>query len=157
MPTALPEQINADTFLAITKIALSSVERLAMLNLNATRSALENSFSKSVPTLDAKGGKDLHNEIAAMPTTVGNNAVAYMQGVQEIAADTQREMAKLMNAYFSEGALGTKSSEGWNKGFEMFKNFGQQMSSLTDANTRIASETGNRIASSVSAAAKKQL
>ena len=146
-------EINAKAFMNLSKIAFSSVERLATLNLNATRVALGDgipAFGSLLKITDSKP-QGLPGSTAAT-----DNAAAYLKGVQEIAAETQREVSALLGSYFPAPGLGANPSAGWLKGFEQFKSFAQQVTDMTTANSKVVGEATARIANSSASLAQKR-
>lgn len=148
-------QINTEAFMTLTNIAFASVERLAALNLKATRAAFENSVAMTSSALQAKSESEKQKLLASTPSEATNSALAYLQGVQKIAADTQNQIATLMNSYLAQHGEGTPTAA-WSKGFEMFKGFGQQITNMTEANTRTAVEAADQVTRSVVETAKKR-
>ena len=147
-------EINTKAFMSLSKIAFSSVERLATLNLNATRVALGDgipAFGSLLKITDSKP-QGLPGSTAA---TAADHAAAYLKGVQEIAAETQREVSALLGSYFPAPGLGANPSAGWLKGFEQFKNFAQQVTDMTTANSKLVGEATARIADSSASLAQK--
>jgi hypothetical protein len=154
--TATPEQtdaikINAEAFMTLSKIAFSSIERLAALNLNVARTALEDSNAM----LQVKDITELQNVRSTMTGTATQNAAAYLQNVQAIAAETQKEVTKLMASYFTPLAGGTKTSAGWTNGFEMFKGFANQLTAMTEANSKAVSKATAHLVTPVGSQSKK--
>lgn len=144
MLKAIPAQldavkINADAFMALSKIGFSSIERLATLNLNATRAALE-SGAEAASRIHSKGAKSLPDLHGLVPEAAIQSATTYLQGVQEIATETQKEVTTLMSSYFSSQGKGTNASADWTKGFDMFNNFGQQIIAMTEANSKAVAD-----------------
>lgn len=129
-------KVNVDAFMALSEIGFSSLERLAVLNLNATRSALEQGVASAAkaPAKDLKSLPDLQGLI---PGDAAKNAAAYLKSVQEIAAETQKDVMALMSSYFAQSK---GAGAGWEKGFEAFKGFGQQIISMTEANRKAVGE-----------------
>ncbi|MFZ2269228.1 MAG: phasin family protein [Azonexus sp.] len=131
-------KVNVDAFMALSEIGFSSLERLAVLNLNATRSALEHGVASAakVPGKDLKSLPDLQGLI---PGEAAKNAAAYLKSVQEIAAETQKDVMALMSSYFAQ-SKGAGDNASWMKGFDAFKSFGQQIISMTEANRKAVGE-----------------
>ena len=146
-------EINAKAFMTLSKIAFSSVERLATLNLNATRVALGDGVPAFGSLLKITDGQQ-----PGLPGTANatNNAAAYLKGVQEIAAETQREVTALIGSYFPAQGPGASPSAGWLKGFEQFKSFAQQVTDMTTANSKVVGEATARIADSAASLAQKR-
>ncbi|MBS1157815.1 MAG: phasin [Proteobacteria bacterium] len=145
-------KVNVDAFMALSEIGLSSLERLTALNLNATRSALEQGVATAAkaPAKDIKSIPDLQSLI---PGEAAKNAAAYLKSVQEIAAETQKDVIALMSSYFAQNK-GAGIGAGWEKGFETFKGFGQQIVSMTEANRKAIGEATSQVAAAATAHGK---
>lgn len=149
MISATPEQLNAvkfntDLFVALSKIGFSSIERLTSLHLKVTRAVLEDSVASALPARESKG---LHHTSGPIPEVLGKDAVAYFQGVQEIAIDVQKEINNLMTAFFSSQGKGGRigASNIWSKGFDVYRDFGQQITRMTEANSKAVGDATARI------------
>ena len=103
-----PEQLAAankatvDSLLSVANTALASAERIATLNLNTARSALEDTASGVKSVLDAKDPKEALAAQSALAQPAVEKAVAYSRSVYEITAETQQELAKMVEAQFSD-------------------------------------------------------
>lgn len=117
-----PVKLNANTFLTLSNIALSSAERLAALNLNVARTAVEESIAALGAKPMGRDSKEQQNRRAATPGAATKSAIEYLHHVQEIATETQSEVSKVMASYFNA------DREAMSKGLALFKNASQQMS-----------------------------
>ncbi|EXI90257.1 MAG: Phasin protein [Candidatus Accumulibacter regalis] len=148
-------EINTNAFMTLSKLAFSNLERLATLNLNATRAALEGGTVAVGSLSQSKDVKNPSKLLAGAAETASNNATEYLKGVQAIAAETQKEVTNLVGSYFSPHGEGGNPSAGWLKGFEQFKGFAQQITDMTAANAKVARDASARIASSAASLSKK--
>lgn len=148
-------EINTHAFMTLSKIAFSSVQRLAALNLNATRVALEGGTAAFGAMLQTKDGKKGQKLPGGTRGTASNNALAYLKGVQDIAAETQQEVTELVTSYFTPHGEDSNPSAGWLKGFEQFKSFAQQITDMTAANTKVVGDATARIATVAASQSKK--
>ena len=160
MSKASPEQnhaanINVDAFLALSNVGFSSLERLAALNLNATRAALEDSLAASSATLQSKDLKSLPSMESITSSDAAKNAAAYLKSVQEVVAETQKEVTNLMNTYLSSQSVASSAPADWTKGFDMFKSFGQQITAMAEANSSAVSAATARMTDSATSQLKK--
>jgi hypothetical protein len=105
--------------------------------------------------LQIKDIAELQNARSTMTGTATQNAAAYLKTVQEIAAETQKEVTKLMASYFTPLAGGTKASAGWTNGFEMFKGFANQLTAMTEANSKAIGKATAHLVTPVAAQSKK--
>lgn len=101
-----PEQFVAankaavDSLLAVANTALASAERIASLNLNTARAALEDTAAGAKALAAAKDAKDVASVQASLAQPAIEKAVAYTQSMVEITKQTQDELAKMVEAQF---------------------------------------------------------
>ena len=111
-----PEQFAAankatvDSLLSLANTALASAERIAALNLNTARSALEDTASGVQTVLSAKDPQAALAAQKSLAQPAVDKAVAYGKSVFEITSQTQQELAKMVEAGFvtAEQAKGSK-------------------------------------------------
>jgi hypothetical protein len=88
--------VTVDSFLALSRIYLTSSERLLALNVAALREVL----ADSGPALQALAGMAAPTGQKAVPDNLGmaqvNRALAYCRGLQDIAAQAQDEISELL-------------------------------------------------------------
>lgn len=145
---------NTAAFMALSKIAFSSVERLASVNLEAARAALEGVTTPNAWS-QAKDVKDLTNQWSPSTGLATQRIADYLCEVQEIAAQAQEETTKLMTVYFTTVSAAATAGTAWAAGFDLFNNFAQQMTSLTEANIKAASEASSQITAVANPPARK--
>ncbi|NTV69653.1 MAG: phasin family protein [Azonexaceae bacterium] len=103
-----PEQFAAankatvDSLLSVANTALASAERIAALNLNTARSALEDTVSGVKSVMEAKDPKEALAAQTALAQPAVEKAVAYSRSVYEITAQTQQDLAKMVEAQFGD-------------------------------------------------------
>ena len=103
-----PEQFAAankatvDSLLSVANTALASAERIAALNLNAARSALEDTASGVKSVLSAKDPQEALAVQSSLAQPAVEKAVAYSRSVYEITAQTQQDLAKMVEAQFGD-------------------------------------------------------
>jgi hypothetical protein len=149
-------RINTEAFIALSRIAFASLERLANLSLNASRIAFESSIATSGSVMLATNVKEQQKLGLALPETITRNAAAYMQEVQAIAVETQQEVARLTTSYFSPHGEIAKPAEGWLKGFEVFQGFAKQVTAMTEANSKAIGEVSARLADTAATLSKRR-
>ncbi|MCG2578273.1 phasin family protein [Dechloromonas sp. XY25] len=93
---------TVDSLLAVANTALASAERIAALNLNAARSALEDTASGVQSVLAAKDPQAAFAAQKALAQPAVDKAVAYGKSVYEITSQTQQELAKMVEAQFGD-------------------------------------------------------
>ena len=103
-----PEQFAAankaavDSLLSVANTALASAERIATLNLETARSVLEDSVSNAKAIMGAKDPQEALSIQASLAKPNVEKAVAYGKSVYEISAETQEQLAKMVEAQFGE-------------------------------------------------------
>ena len=103
-----PEQFAAankatvDSLLSLANTALASTERIAALNLNTARSLVEDSVSGAKAMMGAKDVQEALSIQASLTQPNVEKAVAYSRSVYEISAQTQQDLAKMVEAQFGD-------------------------------------------------------
>ena len=99
---AAANKTNIETLLTLANTAFASAERLAALNLNTARSLLEDGVANTKALLAAKDAQEAISLQASIAQPNVEKAVAYSRSVYEIAAQTQEELTKVVEAQFNE-------------------------------------------------------
>ncbi len=94
--------LQIDSLLSLANAAIASAERLAALNLNTSRSLLEDNLNTAKALLGAKDQKELAELQASMAQPAVEKAVAYSRAVYEISTETQGEVSKLVESQVAE-------------------------------------------------------
>jgi phasin family protein len=108
MMFATPEQFtaankaNVETLLTLANTGFASAERLAALNLNTARTALEDSVANAKTLLAVKDVQELLSLQSSLAQPAVEKAVAYARSVYEIATQTQEEISKVVEAQVAE-------------------------------------------------------
>lgn len=103
-----PEQVasankaNLESLLTVANTAFAGAERLAALNLNIARTALEESLANARAVMAAKDVQEVLNIQAALAQPAFDKAVAYSHDVYEITSQTQEELRRLFEAQFAD-------------------------------------------------------
>jgi len=103
-----PEQFAAankaavDSLLSVANTALASAERIAALNLNTARAALEDTASGVKSVLGAKDPQQALAVQSSLAQPAVEKAVAYSRSVYEITSETQQELVKAVEAQFGD-------------------------------------------------------
>ena len=93
---------NIENLVTLANTAFTSAERLAALNLNTARAALDNGVANTKALLavkDPQGFVALQSTVA-QPTL--ESTVAYSRSVYEILSQTQEEVSKVVEAQVAE-------------------------------------------------------
>lgn len=93
---------NVEALLNLANTAFASAERFAALNLNTARSLLEDSVANTKALLAVKDIQELVNLNTTLTQPSVEKAVAYSRSIYEIAAQTQEEISKIVEAQFTE-------------------------------------------------------
>ena len=99
---AAANKATVDSLLAVANTALASAERIAALNLNTARSALEDTASNVQTVLGAKNPQEVLAAQSALAQPAVEKAVAYGRSVYEITSQTQQELAKLVESQYGD-------------------------------------------------------
>ena len=99
---AAANKATVDSLLSVANTALASAERIAALNLNTARATLEDTVSGVKSVLSAKDPKEALAVQSSLAQPAVEKAVAYSRSVYEITAQTQQELAKMVEAQFGD-------------------------------------------------------
>ncbi|WP_265943948.1 phasin family protein [Dechloromonas sp. A34] len=99
---AAANKATVDSLLSVANTALASAERIAALNLNTARAALEDSASGVKSVLEAKDPQAALAAQSSLTQPAVEKAVAYSRSVYEITSQTQQELAKMLQAQFGD-------------------------------------------------------
>ena len=103
-----PEQITSankaglETVLGFAGSQFAAFERLSVLNFNAAKAAFEEGLGRTKALLNAKDAQEYFalNTAASQPAL--EKVVAYSRGVYEVAAQSQSELVKFLEARSAE-------------------------------------------------------
>jgi phasin family protein len=110
-----PEQIvgankaGMEALIGLASSQFAALERLSTLNTNATKAAFEEGLARAKSLLGAKDAQEYFSLNAAVTQPNLEKAIAYSRSVYEVAAQTQGEIAKYVEARaaeFSKNLLG---------------------------------------------------
>ncbi len=93
---------NIEALLNLANTAFASAERFAALNLNTARTLLEDSVANTKALLAVKDIQELISLQTTLAQPGVEKAVAYSRSLYEIAAQTQEEISKIVEAQFTE-------------------------------------------------------
>jgi phasin family protein len=91
---------TVDSLLAVANTALASAERIAALNLDTARTALQDTASGVQSVMAAKDPQAALTAQTSLAKPAVDKAVAYSRSIYEITAETQQELAKMVEAQF---------------------------------------------------------
>jgi phasin family protein len=110
-----PEQIvgankaGMEALIGLASSQFAALERLSTLNTNATKAAFEEGLARAKSLLGAKDAQEYFSLNATVTQPNLEKAIAYSRSVYEVAAQTQGEIAKYVEARaaeFSKNLLG---------------------------------------------------
>lgn len=160
MQAATTEQKrNAETYTnavgALSEIAFSSVERLTALNQKLARVAVQDCLTVSNDLLAARDAKALQSLQSSAATPALAQFADYLRSVQDITAESQKQVSEVLNAYF--GTLGLSANAGANMqaGFDMLSKMTSQTRDMMDANVKAVGEASDKLTASVTPHPKK--
>ena len=99
---AAANKATVDSLLSVANTALASAERIAALNLNTARAALEDTASGVKTVLEAKDPQAALAAQSALVQPAVEKAVAYSESLYEISNEAQQELTKMFEAQFGE-------------------------------------------------------
>ena len=103
-----PEQLTSankagiEAILALATSQFAAFERLSTLNFNAAKAAFEEGLGRAKSLLDAKDPQEYFNANSTASQPALEKLIAYSRSVYEVAAQTQGEMAKFLEARAEE-------------------------------------------------------
>jgi phasin family protein len=99
---AAANKATVEALLSLANTSLANAERLAALNLHTARAIVEDSVANLKTLLGAKDAQEALNLQASLTQPGIEKAVAYSRSIYEISAQTQEEIAKVVEAQFAE-------------------------------------------------------
>jgi phasin family protein len=113
---AVTNKAGVDALLAVAQAQFAALERLSILNFNATKAVFEDSVNQSKALLSIKDPQAFLSLSAASAQPALEKAIAYSRSVYEVATQTQAEVTKLAETRAAEmnktvGALLEKLSK----------------------------------------------
>ncbi len=99
---AAANKANIDALLTIAQTQFAALERLSVLNFNATKAAFEDSVNQAKTLLAVKDAKGLADLGAGATQPALEKAIAYSRSLYEVATQTQAEISKLAESQAEE-------------------------------------------------------
>lgn len=96
------QKANLDVLFGLTETTFSSVEKLAQLNLAASKAALNESAAHAQALLKVKDVQELLSLQTEAMQPVGEKVSSYSRHVYDIAAATQAEFTKAVEAQLAD-------------------------------------------------------
>jgi len=98
---AASNKATVDSLLAVANTALATAERIAALNLDAARTALEDSSSATKAVLAVKSPTDAAALQASVIQPAVEKATNYSRSLYEISSESQQQLAKMLEEQFA--------------------------------------------------------
>ena len=99
---AASNKAAVDSLLAVANTALASAERIAALNLGAARAALDDTSSAAKAAMAVKSPTEaVALQTSALKPAV-EKAVDYSRSLYEISSESQKQLAKMVEAQFAD-------------------------------------------------------
>lgn len=175
---AAAQKANAEVVVALMRTSFEGMQRLAELNMAATREFFNNSVSNANTLLAAK---DV-NEVTALNQQLSKPSVDqmmdYSRKVYDLVAQMQKDVTAVMEAQYSQfqkeandAISKTKSApvggdvfaaamktmlDQTNKAFEGMNAVARQMAELAETNLKTAATTTSKVAGAATKAAAKK-
>jgi phasin family protein len=99
---AASSKAGAEMLLGLSKAQFAIFERLSAINMNAARSALEDSAGYTRALLNAKDIQEVTNLNASTAQPVLEKMLSYSRSVYEASTQAQSEISKLLEAQSAE-------------------------------------------------------
>ena len=130
---------------ARAEVGFSSVERLTELNQNLARAAMQECLAASTDLLAVRDVNALQNLQTSTTTPALAQLTDYLRSVQEIAAESQKQVSEILNAYFGTLGMGSNAGANMQAGFDMLSKMTRQTRDMVDANMKTAGEAGEKL------------
>ena len=130
---------------ALAEVGFSSVERLTELNQNLARAAMQECLAASTDLLAVRDVNALQNLQTSTTTPALAQLTDYLRSVQEIAAESQKQVSEILNAYFGTLGMGSNAGANMQAGFDMLSKMTRQTRDMVDANMKTAGEAGEKL------------
>jgi phasin family protein len=180
---AAAQQANAEVAMALVRTALTGVEKLAALNLNAARDFLDTTVSNTQALMGAKDVQDLTKINTTLTQPNVNKMMDYSRNVYDLITQMQKEITEVVEGQYSSfnktaasaiekttastpvggdvvaAAMKTMLSAS-TQAFDNMTRIAKQMADIADANvaaaTTATTKAAGSAASATASAAKKR-
>jgi phasin family protein len=95
-------KVAVDSLLSVVNTALASAERIAALNVNASRQFVKDSSDAAKAVLGAKDAQDAVATQANLVQPAVQKAVDYTKALYQITSDAHQELSKLFEGQYAE-------------------------------------------------------
>ncbi len=175
---ASAQKANAEVMMALTRTAFNGVERLASLNVAASREFFNNVIANTQQMMTARDASDLGKINAALAQPNMDKWVEYSRAVYELAAQMQKELTAVMESQYTSFSKNATSAidkttastpvggdvfaaamksmlNASTKAFDNMTSMAKQLSDIAEANVQAATNATSKAVSATAAAAKK--
>ncbi|AWI81477.1 hypothetical protein CEW87_20170 [Parazoarcus communis] len=91
-----------ESILMVSKVYLDSTERLTQLNMDVLRDSVNDGTAAFCALTGVTAGASIKDAQSEIVVPMFERAMAYARNVQELASETQDQVAQLANARMSE-------------------------------------------------------
>lgn len=143
---------NIDAVSKLSEATLTGLERLTALNLAAARSLVEDGVALTESYAKVKEMGDLKTLSAPLGEKANEQVMQYMRDVLEVSKDMQSALARIMNEQMSSVGDNVAAMA---PVLDMVKQATQQVSDMTAASVKAATEMTEKLGDSVAVKTKK--
>ena len=174
---AAAQQANAEVMMSLMRTAFSSMEKLASLNMAASRDFFNDSVSNTQQLLSVRDPQEAAKINATLAQPNVEKMMEYSRSVYELVGQMQKEIASVMEAQYSaftrnaaatleKGAAGApvggdvfaaamkSMMQASTKAFDNMNSMAKQMTDIADANVQAATSATAKAAATGTAKKK---
>lgn len=148
--SAVASSNAADAFPVLSKIYLTSIERLLALQLNTVREAVEDFAVAAKAFTDPKAGDAAQPLASAQLQPMMTKIFMVPRSTYEILFETNREISKVMLKLFSAPPTAFVGPASWNGLADMFAQGFKQVSEQTNENLEAMSRASAKVVETIS-------
>lgn len=173
---AAAQKANAEVMMTLMRTAFEGMEKLAALNMNASREFFNTSVASTQQLLSAKDAQELAKINTAVAQPNAEKLMEYSRNVYELITQLQQEVTSVMNSQYSAFSKNASASiaktsgqapvggdvfaaamksmlDATNQAFGKMQGMAKQMTEIADANIHAATTATSK---AVNAATKKK-
>lgn len=145
----------ADAFLSLSRVYLTSVEAMTLLNLKASRDALDECASATRALSEALAAKDYGKFQSSFGQPMLEKAMTHSRNVCDVMTKAQHDMSAVIAVQLSHPKMAMGSIPDWKDLAGMFTQGFQQLAAIAEENVSAAAEAGSKAIAATSASARK--
>jgi hypothetical protein len=148
--SAVASSNAADALPVLSKIYLTSIERLLALQLNTVRDAVEDFAVAAKSVTDLKAGDHAQPRASASLQPMMTKMFMVPRSTYEILFETNREVSKVMLKLFSAPPMAFVGPASWNGISDMFAQGLKQVSEQANENLEAMSRATSKVVATIS-------